>query len=268
MAQDLPEIDFARLGPPEGTRLAVVGGAGGMGRRLVAVARAQGLDVAALDLERSLADHPPPEGVRALAIDGTDEDSVAAAFETLGREWGGLDALVHLAGFTLPATPVEQLDAAQWDEVMTVNLRSAYLAAKHAVPVMRAAGQGAIVAVASNLATLVEPGMAPYSASKAGMIALVKALAKENAPGIRANCVAPSAVDTAFLRGGTGRGGDEREEGVLDEMMRKGGILESIPLGRIAGVEDVIGPILFLLGPASRYMTGQTLYVNGGRLMP
>jgi len=268
MAEDSPAIDFARLGPPGGTRLAVVGGAGGMGRRLVAVAREQGLAVAALDLERSLIDHPPPEGVRALAIDGTDEASIEAAFVRLQDDWGGLDALVHLAGFTLPATPVEQLDAARWDEVMAVNLRSAYLAAKHAVPAMRAAGQGAVVAVASNLATLVEPGMAPYSASKAGMIALVKALAKENAPAIRANCVAPSAVDTAFLRGGTGRGGDESDANILNEMMHKGGILESIPLGRIAGVDDVIGPILFLLGPASRYMTGQTLYVNGGRLMP
>ncbi len=268
MSEVSPAIDFARLGPPAGTRLAVVGGAGGMGRRLVAVARAQGLEVAALDLERSLTDHPPPEGVRALAIDGTDEASIETAFDALRGEWGGVDALVHLAGFTLSATPVTDLDAARWDEVMAVNLRSAYLAAKHAVPAMRTAGQGAIVAVASNLATLVEPGMAPYSASKAGMIALVKALAKENAPAIRANCVAPSAVDTAFLRGGTGRGGDESDANILNEMMHKGGILESIPLGRIAGVDDVIGPILFLLGPAARYMTGQTLYVNGGRLMP
>lgn len=263
-----PSIDFARLGPPEGGRIAVMGGAGGIGRRLVEVGREQGLALAVLDLERSLADHPVPEGVRALPIDAADEASIASAFGALSEDWGGLDGLVHLIGFTPPPTPVADLTAEQWDSVLSVNLRSAYLGARYALPLMHAAGGGALVAAASNLATLVEPGVSPYSASKAGLIALVKAVAKENAPTIRANVVAPSAVDTAFLRGGTGRGGDQRNTGVLDEMMRKGGILESIPLGRIAEVDDVVGPILFLLGPASRYMTGQTLYVNGGRLMP
>jgi 3-oxoacyl-[acyl-carrier protein] reductase len=97
------------------------------------------------------------------------------------------------------------------------------------------------------------------------VIALTKAVAIENAPRIRANAVAPAAVDTAFLRGGTGRGGDE--PGRAEHVDREA-YVKAIPLGRIAVAEDVVGPILFLLGDASRFMTGQVLYVNGGAVMP
>jgi 3-oxoacyl-[acyl-carrier protein] reductase len=136
---------------------------------------------------------------------------------------------------------------------------------------LRANGGGAVLLVASGLATLVEKGTATYSAAKAGIIALTKGLAKENAPAIRVNCIAPAAVDTEFLRGGTGRGGDDPKRALKKTMMVKdmdmARMLSTIPLGRIAVVDDVIGPMLFLLGPGARFMTGQTLYINGGRLM-
>jgi NAD(P)-dependent dehydrogenase (short-subunit alcohol dehydrogenase family) len=95
------------------------------------------------------------------------------------------------------------------------------------------------------------------------MIALTKTLAIEHAPTVRANAVGPGAVDTAFLRGGTGRS-EERNASTLDIEAYSA----MIPLRRIAVAEDIVGPVMFLLGAQSAYMTGQTLWVNGGAYMP
>ena len=114
-----------------------------------------------------------------------------------------------------------------------------------------------------DLALKPTPGYGPYSVSKAGILALTRLLAQEGAPVVRANAIAPSAVDTAFLRGGTGRGGDDATSARLD----LDAYLKTVPLGRLATAEDVVGPILFLLSNASAYVTGQTLHVNGGLLM-
>ncbi len=107
------------------------------------------------------------------------------------------------------------------------------------------------------------PGYGSYGVAKAGVIALTKLVAAEEAPLIRANAVAPAAVDTAFLRGGTAHGAPGQEMRLdLDAYLR------TVPLARLATPEDVVGPILFLLSPAARYVTGQTLHINGGSLMP
>jgi NAD(P)-dependent dehydrogenase (short-subunit alcohol dehydrogenase family) len=126
------------------------------------------------------------------------------------------------------------------------------------------AGQGAsLVNVSSGLAQFVRPNYGPYAAAKAAIIALTKTLAHEHAPRVRCNVVSPGAVDTAFLRGGTGR---SDEDGVPTIDMAA--YAAAIPLKRMAVPQDVVGPILFLLGPASSYMTGQSLWVNGGAYMP
>ena len=265
MPVSLEPVDFTRLAPAPGTRMVVVGGCGGIGRRLVEIGAGLGLRLAVVDLPKSLADHPPPDGVAAYQADVRDEAQVARAFAGLDAEWGGLDVLVHLPGYTLPPTPLEEISEAEWEDVLSVNLKSAFLAARHGLPLLRRAGKASIVTAASGLAVHVEPGVAPYAASKAGLIALTKALAKENAPAIRANVVAPGAVDTAFSRGGTGR---EPIEDWFHSRAMGDDILKTIPLGRIAVPDDVVGPILFLAGDASRFMTGQVLYINGGRLMP
>lgn len=268
MSSDLSAVDFTRLGPPKGFRLVVTGGCGGIGRRLVDVARADGLEIAVLDLPASLDRHGVPDGVLGVEMDANIEESATAAFEKVGAAWNGaIDGLVHLPGFMNRKASIEELSMAEIDETLSVNLRSAFLAARAGLPMMRKAGGGSMVFAASGLATLVEKGTGTYSAAKAGIIALAKGLAKENSPDIRANCVAPGAVDTAFLRGGTGRGGDDTNEVHFTKDMDQSKMLATIPLGRIAVVEDIIGPIMFLLGDKSRFMTGQTLYINGGRLM-
>jgi 3-oxoacyl-[acyl-carrier protein] reductase len=253
----------ARLGPPAGARLAVTGGCGGIGRALVAAALADGLEVAVLDLPASIERHPPPRKALVVALDATDEQSVAGAFGKVARRWPALDGLVNLAGFARERIPLSDTRAADWEEVIAGNLRSTWLASRAAVPLLAKGNAPAIVNAASGLAVRSTAGFGPYSAAKAGVLGLSRSLAIELAPRVRVNAIAPTAVDTAFLHGGTGRS-DERAPSLVDlETYAK-----SVPLGRVATPDDVVGPILFLLGPAARYITGQTLHINGGLLMP
>ncbi|HEV7268296.1 MAG TPA: SDR family oxidoreductase [Falsiroseomonas sp.] len=250
-------------GHPSATRrLAVLGGAGGIGRPLVARALAEGWRVSVLDLPQSLARHPVPQGVRAIPLDGTSDDPVGAAFAALGAEQG-LEGFVNLAGFTPARQPLGELAPALWDEVVAGNLRTAFLAARAALPLLAKGTQPAMVLMVSGLAASARPGYGPYAACKAAMISMTKTLALEAAPAIRVNAVGPGAVDTAFLRGGTGRS-DENQPPRLDIAAHA----TAIPLGRIAEPADVVGPTLFLLGADSAYMTGQVLWVNGGAYMP
>ena len=251
-----------QLAPSPGSRVLVAGGCGGIGRALVAALRDGGIEVAILDLATSAQRHPPPDDTALFTLDASDAGEVDTAFSALDRHWPeGIDGFVNLVGFAADRIPLDQLAVTEWQRVIDGNLGASYLLNRAAVPRLARRGGGTVVNVASGLATRVLPGFGPYSASKAGLIALTKAIAVENAPAIRANAVAPAAVDTEFLVGGTGR---ERTESHLD----REGYVRMIPLKRLAVPADVVGPILFLLGPASGYMTGQTLYINGGALTP
>ncbi|SFL01591.1 SDR family NAD(P)-dependent oxidoreductase [Falsiroseomonas stagni] len=241
-------------------RLAVLGGAGGIGRALVARAVAEGWRVSVLDLPASLERHPVPEGVRAIALDATDAASVGAAFAQLED---GIDGFVNLAGFLLGMRKLESVEPEFWDEVVAGNLRAAFLTARAALPLLAKGDNPAMVQMVSGLAAHTRPGYGPYAACKAAMVSMTKTMALEAAPLIRVNAVGPGAVDTAFLRGGTGRSDESGQTNVdipaYSAMM---------PLKRIAVPSDVVGPVMFLLGPDSAYMTGQVLWVNGGAYMP
>ncbi len=244
-------------------RVAVLGGCGGIGRSLVSALLAQGESVAVLDLAASLERHPPPSGVVAIPIDGSDAASVAAAFGALDAQWGALDGFVNLAGFMLGMIPLRDVPADVFDTTIDGNLRTTFLACNAAMALLEKGEEPSLVNVSSGLAQFIRPHYGPYAAAKAGMIALTKTLALEHAPKVRCNLVAPGAVDTAFLRGGTGRS-DESGSTTIDVAAYSA----MMPLKRIAVPEDIVGPILFLLGPGSRYMTGQSLWVNGGAYMP
>ena len=164
----------------------------------------------------------------------------------------------------MPPRRIETFSAAEWDRLLAVNLRSAFLACRAALPLLKGGDNPSIVTVSSLHAALPPEGFGPYGAAKAGLVNLTKGLALENAPTIRANSVAPSGMLTAFIGGGTGHGGDEGPTDWLDVAA----IERATPLGRMARPEDVVGPILFLAGPAGRYITGQLLHVSGGRIMP
>src|SRR5215218_8667074 len=137
MAQRSGDSEGLRLGPLPGSRIALVGGCGGIGRAVTAACVAAGLRVTVLDLPRSLAQHGTPEGVLALPLDATDEHAVGAAFDRLASASGGLDALVNLAGFANRPVPFDALSTGEWDETVAGNLRSVYLTCRAAVPLLR-----------------------------------------------------------------------------------------------------------------------------------
>jgi 3-oxoacyl-[acyl-carrier protein] reductase len=246
----------------EGLRLVVAGGCGGIGRELVDQAQRLGARVAVLDLAASIAAHPRP-GLPQFAMEARDATSVEQAVAQAAAALGGVDACVNLVGFMTPPLPLAQTPPSVWDEVIRGNLDSAFLLSRAVLPLLHASDRASLVHTASGLGAWARPNYGAYGPAKAGLILLTKQLAAENAPRVRVNAVAPGAVDTAFLRGGTGRS-DEGAAPRVDPASY-GSV---VPLGRIAVPTDVVGPIVFLLSTASAYMTGQTLHVNGGTYMP
>ncbi len=248
--------------PPAGTRIAVVGGCGGMGRALVDAAAGAGLRVAVLDLDRSIAQSPPTAEL-VVACDVSDEASVKAAFAEIGRHWGALDTLVDLAGYTGEPTAIQDMPVSEWDAVTGVCLRGMFLVAQAALPLLAKGTAPSIVLISSTFGhRVVWPGVAPYAASKAGVVALGKALATENAPNIRVNVISPGVFKTAFLTGGTGR------QTRAGDNINQGNYHQIVPLKRLGDPEEMVGPILFLAGPGASYITGQVLHVNGGIWAP
>lgn len=261
----IPDLDMTRLGPASGSRIVVVGGCGGIGRALVSACLKVGLKVAVLDLSTSLENHPPPNNCLQHAIDATDEDSVQKAFAAIADAWGAIDCMVNLVGFTNEFEPVAEMSSNTWDEIVDGNLRAAFLCAREALPLLKKSSTSAIVNTASGLAFKGLAGTSPYGAAKAGVVALSKSLSQENAPDIRVNVVAPGAVDTAFLRGGTSRTGDDESHGTHIDTEK---YANATPMKRLAVTDDVVAPILFLCGDASRFITGQVIHINGGGYMP
>jgi NAD(P)-dependent dehydrogenase (short-subunit alcohol dehydrogenase family) len=264
-------MDLTRLGPLPGARCLVLGGCGGIGRSYVGGLLAAGARIAVLDLPFSLAEYPPAPGVEAVPVDATDEVALTRAIDHIGEAWGGVDVFAFLTGMNTRLAPLAEMKTEDIRKVMEINLISAFTSTRAALPYLKRSPAAAAVYVSSGLHAFVEPGFSAYSASKGGLVSLMKVVAKEGAPTLRANAVAPGAVETAFLSGGLGHGGKEAEPGQFlkqfgDAQGEK--ILASIPLRRIAQPEDVAAPMLFLSGPASQYLTGQVIYVNGGRFAP
>ena len=192
-----------------------------------------------------------------LPMDGGNEAQVADAFEALAKQWPRLDGLANLVGYFKGLCPLGDLDVSVFDDIIAGNLRSHFLCARAAIPLLQRSEMGAMVSVASTQAVDVIPNYTHYAAAKAGVVAMVKGMARENAPNIRCNAVAPGLTDTAFLVGGTGR------EQIFDGI-EPSHYASRVPMKRMAEASDMTGPILFLLGPASGFINGETLIVDGG----
>ena len=189
----------------------------------------------------------------------------AAEVEGLVRlaveSYGGVDVLVNSAGIQRYGDVVDTPEEV-WDEVLAVNLKGAYLAAKHCVPEMRRRGGGAIVNIASVQAFASQNGVAAYAASKGGVVALSRSMAVDHAAeGIRVNAVCPGSVDTPMLRWAADRFRGERG---VDEVVADWGRLH--PLGRIISAEEVAELVAFLASDRAAAITGGEVRIDGGLL--
>ncbi|WP_127473927.1 SDR family NAD(P)-dependent oxidoreductase [Microbacterium sulfonylureivorans] len=246
-------------------RGAVVTGAGsGIGAATAADLAERGAKVALIDVDLDAAQRHAAEigrGAIALQADVRDSFAMKQAIDAAAAKLGRLDHLVGSAGVVRYGQVVD-LDEADWDLQIDVNLKGAYLLAKYGIPHLRASGGGSIAFVASVQAFASQPAVAAYAASKGGLVALTKAIALDHAgEGIRCNAVCPGSVDTSMLRdaaelfGGDGGG---------DEVVAAWG--RGHPLGFVAQGSDVAEAIAFLLGDHTRFITGAALPVDGGLL--
>ena len=202
----------------------------------------------------------------AVHCDVLDEDSVQAAVQHAKSEYGRLDILVNNAGIGFLMSPIAETDAGDWDRVLGVNLRGAFLATKHAAKLMIEGGRGGrIVNIASQAAKSGFPYAAAYCSSKHGMVGLTRVSAIEFGPhGITANAVCPNHITTglgawqnSFFSDALGMTMDE----YMDSMRSR------IPLGRPGLTEDIAKTCAFLCSDEAAYMTGEAINVSGGEEM-
>lgn len=243
-------------------KIAIVTGAAsarGIGRATAQAFADQGARVAILDLDASAAREAAAalgDGHLGLAANVADEAQVRDAVAQVLAHFGRIDVLVNNAGITQPVKTLE-ITGADYDRILDVNLRGTLLMSQAVLPVMRAQRSGSIVCMSSVSAQRGGGifGGPHYSAAKAGVLGLGKAMAREFGPdNIRVNSITPGLIHTD-ITGGL----------MLDD--RRHAIIEGIPLGRLGAASDVANAALFLASDLSSYLTGITLDVNGGMLI-
>jgi len=233
-----------------GTRALVTGGASGIGRAVAERLAAEGARVATVDVNAGA------PGELALLADVADEGAVKGAVEEAAQAFGGLDLVVPNAAIQLTDQDAraDQLDRETWQRTIDVNLTGAFLTAKHGVAALLAGGGGSVVFVASPAGLYgIARGLDAYSASKAGVVGLVRVMAADYAAaGVRVNGVLPAITETAM------------NHWWMNDPVQRAEIEASIPLGRAARPEEIAGAVVFLASDDASYVTGALWSVDGG----
>jgi len=243
----------------EGKVALITGGARGIGRAIALRLARDGARIAIGDLLREEGLNTQKEVEEAgseamfIALDVSDEASVKDAVAQVESRWGHIDILANNAGITRDRLLL-RLSEQDWDAVLDVNLKGAYLCSRAVLPLMLRQRWGRIVGTASVVGLAGNPGQTNYAASKAGLIGFTKALAREVATrNITVNAVAPGYIETQMVQ-------------TLSEKVQEA-ILGQIPMGRFGTPEDVAGVVAFLCSEEASYITGHVINVDGGMVM-
>ncbi len=240
-----------------GRRIIITGGAKGIGYATLKSFADQGAKVSCLDNDAvALADLANIKNVFAFCVDITETAAVEKAVGDAATAMGGIDGLVNCAGVDLVSDLAAMSDAV-WDRLMDVNLTAPMKLCRAALPHLKAAGKATIVNVSSGAGLQPLMNRSAYSASKAGLQMLSKALALELADfGIRVNVICPGAVETPLFRSSIN---DETEEEALARVRSR------YALKRVASAEEIAAGIVWMSSDAASYVTGSTLAIDGGR---
>ncbi len=238
----------------------VTGGAGGIGRAICKALAASGHRVAVADLDIAGAERIAAEiSGLAVSLDVTNERSVIAAVDGVGRELGPVAVCVNCAGWD-ELRPFLETDDEFTKKVLEINLAGPIRVTRAVLPGMIAAGWGRLINVASDAGRVGSSLESVYSGAKGGLIAFTKTIAREMARhAITANAVCPGPTETPLLRSMAGEG--ERSSKLINALVR------AVPMKRLGAPEDIAPAVAFLASEEARYITGQTLSVSGGLTM-
>ena len=240
-------------------RVLITGGASGIGRAMADAFRKDGAMVHVADVDGT-ADQPPGGGF--TEADVSDPSDVDRLFDDVMAGLGGLDVLCANVGIAGPTGPVEELEASDWDRTMAVNVRSAFLCCRRAVPLLREAGGGSILLTASTAGITGYPMRSPYAASKYAVVGLGQTLAMEVGElGIRVNVICPGSVDGERMDGVITA--ESAATGVPEANLRAG-YEKQVSMRTFVEGRDIGAMAVFLTSPAARFVNGQTISVDGG----
>lgn len=239
-----------------GARAVVAGGAGTLGAAVADGLVEAGALVGVIDADSGALGRLSERIAVKQEADLSEPDAARAAVAQTRERLGGLDVFVHCVGMN-DRKPIEDYSAREWEQIIAVNLTSAFHTATEAATTMRRQGSGRIVFFSSVAGRSAHKHHGPYAASKAAINQLMRVIAHEYAQdGVTANAIAPGYMDTALTR-----------EYLTGHPQRRQALVELIPAGRFGMLEEVVGPVLFLCSARASFITGQVLYVDGGRTL-